>query len=112
MMPRASAPELRPRAPCPLHPQPERQGDQISNSPPGFNGLDVQAQLCNLKLAYNLLSLPQKPVAVIKMMLQSSEHDENVAPVFAFQPEPQVLHAGYDVHRKSTSSHPQIKIAT
>ncbi|KAG7428612.1 hypothetical protein NW760_014574 [Fusarium oxysporum] len=136
MMPCNSAPELRPRAPCPLHPLPERHGDQTSNSPPGFNGLDgqapsgpgvparvdqqsivhlqifveVQAQLCHLQHAYNFLCLPQKSFAVIKMMLQSNERDENVAPPFAFQPEPQVLHAGYDFHSKSTSS-TQNKIA-
>ncbi|PNP61177.1 hypothetical protein FNYG_14094 [Fusarium nygamai] len=36
------------------------------------------------------------------MMLQSNERDENVAPPFAFQPGPQVLHAGYDFHRTDT----------
>ncbi|KAF5575905.1 hypothetical protein FPCIR_12909 [Fusarium pseudocircinatum] len=40
MVPRTSVPELRPRAPYPLHPQAEPHGEQLSNDEPGLNGFD------------------------------------------------------------------------
>ncbi|KAF5698549.1 hypothetical protein FGLOB1_11973 [Fusarium globosum] len=105
-MQRSNLSETRPDGPSSHHPEAEGHNEQspveLNSLHDGSRSIEVQRQLCNLQHAYNLICLPQKPFAAIKAMLRSNEMDENVAPPFSFQPQPQVLHAGYDFHRIGT----------